>query len=113
MLCLWPQGAALGSLETAMYHLPLRASATIASGVALVSLFGAASPALAKGGHHSSDAPAAAAPAAAALNTPAPAAAALEAAGPAAPALEAAAAPAAPAMEAAGPAGPGGGTPPP
>lgn len=46
-----------------MYHLPLRASAAIASGLTLVSLFGAASPALAKGGHHSSEAPAAAAPA--------------------------------------------------
>jgi hypothetical protein len=57
-----------------MYHLPLRASAAIASGVALVSLFGAASPALAKGGHHSSETPAAAAPAATAVDTPAPAA---------------------------------------
>ena len=89
-----------------MYHLPLRASATIASGVALVSLFGAASPALAKGGHQSSEAPASAAPAAVALDTPAPAAPALEAAGPAAPALEVAAPPAAPALDAAGPAAP-------
>ena len=57
-----------------MYHLPLRASAAIASGVALVSLFGAASPALAKGGHHSSEKPATAAPAVTAVDTPAPAA---------------------------------------
>jgi outer membrane biosynthesis protein TonB len=53
-----------------MNHLPLRASAAIASGLALVSLFGAASPALAKGGHHSSETPAAAAPAATAVDTP-------------------------------------------
>jgi hypothetical protein len=40
-----------------MYHVPLRASAAIASGVVLVSLFGAASPALAKGGHVAPPAP--------------------------------------------------------
>lgn len=51
-----------------MYHLPLRASAAIASGVAIVSLFGAASPALAKDGHHGHETPAAAA---VAVDTPA------------------------------------------
>jgi hypothetical protein len=60
-----------------MYHLPLRASAAIASGVALVSLFGAASPALAKGGHHHRS------------HAPATAAAALEIVAPATPAADA------------------------
>src|SRR3954453_2803172 len=42
-----------------MYRVPLRASGAIASGVALVSLFGAAIPAMAKGGDRAPEPPAA------------------------------------------------------
>src|SRR4051812_30951211 len=48
----------LGILESLMYRVPLRASGAIASGVALVSLFGAAIPAMAKGGDRAPEAPA-------------------------------------------------------
>src|SRR3954452_22577130 len=74
-----------------MYHFPLRASAAIASGVALVSMFGAASPALAKGSDHRPAAPAsaAAAPAAPALGAATPGVPAAPAADPATPAVPA------------------------
>src|SRR3954447_3229038 len=49
----------LGILESLMYRVPLRASGAIASGVALVSLFGAAIPAMAKGGDRAPEPPAA------------------------------------------------------
>src|SRR3954470_2322137 len=86
-----------------MYHFPLRASAAIASGVALVSMFGAASPALAKGSHHESAAPtsAAATPAVPAAPAATPAVPAAPAAAPATPAVPAPpAVPAAPATPA-------------
>src|SRR3954447_6542820 len=68
----------LGILESLMYRVPLRASGAIASGVALVSLFGAAIPAMAKGGDRAPEPPAAAAfkcvePATTPVTTPTPA----------------------------------------
>src|SRR3954447_10668198 len=63
----------LGILESLMYRVPLRASGAIASGVALVSLFGAAIPAMAKGGDRPPEPPAVAFKCVEPATTPTPA----------------------------------------